>query len=175
MDDLGDKEERKSILVRLRKQDDWETPIDIWRQILPFLPAFPRKRTIWMPFFYNGKAKTHLSQLGHQVVHEQKDFFTTPPPPHCVVVDNPPFSKKRQVLERLFALDLPFALILPISTIATQYFHTMQQEKGSASFKVIIPSRRMRFDSSNFPPFACIWLLYKFDDWVETTNQLVFI
>ncbi len=174
MDDLDDKEERKStsILVRLRKRDDWETPVEIWRQICPYIP---RQRTIWMPFWYNGKAKTHLAQLGHQVVHEQKDFFTTPPPdPRCVVVDIPPFSKKRQVLRRLLDLDLPFALILPISTLATQYFHTMQEEKGSASFKVIIPSRRMRFDSSSqSPPFACIWLLYKYD-WVGS-NQLLFI
>ena len=39
-----------------------------------------------------------------------------------VIITNPPFSKTKEVMERLFELDKPFILILPVSKLNTQYF-----------------------------------------------------
>lgn len=152
---------KKSVLVRLTSKDEWSTPLPIWREIAAFLPP----KLVWQPFYYDGTCANHLRSLGWSVVHEDVDFFTTKPPRDALVVDNPPFSKKRQVLQRLVSdLDQPFLLIVPVSTITTQYFRKLVQtvEGGSKAFHFLFPKSRMKFDDTkNQPPFACIWLAYK--------------
>ena len=55
-----------------------------------------------------------LREHGHTVTATSSDFFTTEPPPGCnAVISNPPFSRKKEILQHLKALNLPFALILP--------------------------------------------------------------
>lgn len=70
---------------------------------------------VWCPF---NDAKSVwpdvLRERGFDVVVTDGDFFETAPPDgvQCIV-SNPPFSKKKQVLDRIKELDLRFALILP--------------------------------------------------------------
>lgn len=70
---------------------------------------------IWCPFDTKESHFPHvLREYGHTVTATSSDFFTTEPPPGCnAVVSNPPFSRKKEILQRLKDLDLPFALILP--------------------------------------------------------------
>ena len=70
---------------------------------------------VWMPFHDEDSAFRHvLEERGFDVVATSGDFFTTEPPSgvQCVI-SNPPFSMKREVMERIKALNLRFALILP--------------------------------------------------------------
>jgi hypothetical protein len=70
---------------------------------------------VWLPFNDTDSAwKYVLEDRGFDVVTTSGDFFTTEPPSgvQCII-SNPPFSKKRDVMERIKALDLRFALILP--------------------------------------------------------------
>lgn len=70
---------------------------------------------VWLPF-----NDTHsvwydvLSERGYQVVATDSDFFTTEPPDgvQCII-SNPPFSTKKEVMDRIKLLDLRFCLILP--------------------------------------------------------------
>ena len=70
---------------------------------------------VWMPFNDTdsvwGKV---LTERGFEVVATEGDFFTTEPPDgvQCII-SNPPFSKKREVMDRIKELNLRFALILP--------------------------------------------------------------
>ena len=163
-----------SILVRLRQRDDWETPLEVWRQIAQFLP--PKSR-IWQPFYYNGSCKAYMEQLGHQVVHEDRDFFSSHPPPDSILCDNTPFSQKKAILEHLVTQrDIPFILIVPIGTLATSYFHALVEQTTSQAFKAIIPKRRMQFSNTrSSPPFACVWLAYKCPFLAPPSKQLLFI
>lgn len=70
---------------------------------------------VWMPFNdMDSEFKKVLIERGYDVVATEGDFFTTEPPAgvQCII-SNPPFSLKREVMQRIKQLDLRFALILP--------------------------------------------------------------
>ena len=70
---------------------------------------------VWLPFNDQGSVwKEVLEKHGHEVVITDGDFFNTPKPDgvQCII-SNPPFSRKKEVLERIKDLDIRFALILP--------------------------------------------------------------
>lgn len=74
-----------------------------------------RPMNVWLPFNDRGKAFDKiLPQHGHRVICTDGDFFKTEPPPGVqAVISNPPFSRKKEVVERLDVLGLKYALIMP--------------------------------------------------------------
>ena len=42
--------------------------------------------------------------MGYDIIHEDKDFFSYTPD-YDIIVDNPPFSKMKEVCQRLKELD----------------------------------------------------------------------
>ena len=74
-----------------------------------------RPMTVWLPFNDRGKAfDIVLRKHGHKVICTDGDFFTTEPPEGAqAVISNPPFSKKKDVLKRLDALGMKYALLVP--------------------------------------------------------------
>lgn len=70
---------------------------------------------VWLPFNDSGSVWPDvLKSRGFDVVATDSDFFTTDPPDgtQCII-SNPPFSKKREIMDRIKNLNLRFALILP--------------------------------------------------------------
>ena len=70
---------------------------------------------VWLPFNDTNSVWVDvLTERRFDVVATDGDFFTTDPPSgvQCII-SNPPFSKKREVMERIKSLNLRFALILP--------------------------------------------------------------
>lgn len=70
---------------------------------------------VWLPF--NDRESVWggvLRERGFEPVITDGDFFSTEPPEgvQCII-SNPPFSLKREVMDRIKELDLRFALILP--------------------------------------------------------------
>lgn len=45
------------------------------------------------------------------------DFFKYQPSEFDLIVDNPPFSMKDKVLERLYSFNKPFAILLPLNSL----------------------------------------------------------
>jgi hypothetical protein len=71
---------------------------------------------VWCPFNDQESVWVDvLKERGFDVVATGGDFFETDPPQgvQCII-SNPPFSRKKAVLERIKALNLRFVLILPI-------------------------------------------------------------
>jgi len=58
---------------------------------------------------------------GYEVVRSHlddgKDFFTYEPDDYDVIVSNPPFSIKDNILGRLYELNKPFAVLLPMNSL----------------------------------------------------------
>lgn len=84
-------------------------------------------KRIWCPFDKRDSQFVRvLSDAGFQVVHSHidepgMDFLTCKVPQGIdCIVSNPPFSKKTAILRRLFTIDLPFAMILPINTLQSK-------------------------------------------------------
>lgn len=57
----------------------------------------------------------------HSHINEDKNFFFyEPEEPYDIIISNPPFSQKDNVLKRLYELNKPYAMLLPIPTLQGQ-------------------------------------------------------
>ena len=119
------------------KHDDYMTPKYAWEDIKEYIP---QDKVIWEAFYGDGKSGTYLEELGFNVIHEAIDFFEENK--GDIIVSNPPFSKSKQIFDRLVELDKPFILILPSSKINTQYARVWK-DKG---LQIIIPKKRIHFE-----------------------------
>lgn len=143
------------------KHDDYMTPKHAWEDIKEYIP----NKVIWEAFYGDGKSGTHLRELGFDTIHEPVDFFENDLGE--VIVSNPPFSKSKEVLERLLELDKPFIIILPSSKINTQYTRSLFMNK----LQIIIPRKRIQFTKlidgkvpdkwKNACNFDCFYYCYK--------------
>ena len=144
------------------KHDDYMTPKFAWENIKHFIP---KDKVIWEPFYGDGKSGDYLRELGFNVIHEPIDFFENDL--GDIIVSNPPFSKSKQVLDRLYELDKPFIIISPVSKICHSYFRKWKDK----NLQIIIPRRRIQFTKLvNGEPvedwrdrcnFECFYYCYK--------------
>ena len=140
----------------LRKDDEYMTPKHAWEDIAQFIPR--DGRVLWEPFYGDGASGAHLRELGFTVVHQPlEDFFA------CehgdIVVSNPPFSLKRQVLERLVKLQKPFVLLMPAQTLHTLYIRSVE------GLQIIVPRKRIQFGKegkqTNKCNFDCLYFCWR--------------
>lgn len=146
------------------KYDDWMTPKSVWENIRQYIP---NDKTIYEPFYGDGKSGVYLSELGFNVIHEQVDFFENNFQ-YDIVVSNPPFSDYKRILQRLILLDKPFILILPSSKINTQIFRNLFC--NDQRLQLIIPMKRIQFkkldkdgnlENTNKCNFDCFYYCWK--------------
>lgn len=116
--------------------DSYMTPKYAWENIKQFIP---KDKIIWEAFYGDGKSGDFLTELGHEVIHEEVDFFENDL--GDIIVSNPPFSQSKEVMARMLILDKPFIMILPSSKINTSYFRSWK-DKG---LQIIIPRKRIHF------------------------------
>ena len=146
-----------------KKHDDYMTPKSAWENIQHLIP---KDKVIWEAFYGDGKSGENLKELGYNVIHEPVDFFETNL--GDMIVSNPPFSKSKEVMNRLVKLDKPFIIILPCSKITTSYFRETFKNKG---LQIIIPRKRIQFTKlidgkkpenwKNACNFDCFYYCYK--------------
>ena len=146
------------------KHDDYMTPKSAWENIKDLIP---KNKTIWEAFFGDGKSGTYLKELGFNVIHDEDDFFLNNK--GDIVVSNPPFSKSKEIIERLKLLEKPFILILPVSKLTTSYFR--ECFKNNNDLQIIIPRKRIHFNKQingetpknwkNACNFDCFYYCYK--------------
>tara|TARA_R110001592_G_scaffold268772_2_gene535084 strand:- start:2701 stop:3528 length:828 start_codon:yes stop_codon:yes gene_type:complete len=113
------------------------TPKYCWQNIEEYIP---KDKIIWEAFYGDGKSGTYLEEMGYNVIHEPVDFFKNDM--GDIIVSNPPFSKSKEVMNRLLKLDKPFIILFPSSKINTQYF----REWRNKNLQIIIPRARIHFD-----------------------------
>jgi len=115
--------------------DEFYTPRDAWERIAPFLP---KDKVLWEAFRGDGASAEHLRSLGFNVVCEDEDFFQTDRGDY--VVSNPPFSKKKLVLQRLLSLNKPFVLLMPYEVLFYRYFVPFRDD-----IQLLLPTTRVEF------------------------------
>jgi hypothetical protein len=164
-----------------RWDTDYETPPDAWDALFLNL-RLPKGRRlrVWDPFYCQGLSQQLLEERGCQVIHNPQDFFTWAPNARSydVILTNPPYSQKKKVFERMLQVGKPFAMILPVSTLAANYFAQLLPGQ-SIPFQVIIPSRRVTFIKNGQPtkmsPFDSMWLCVRMQDYLlEPSATMVF-
>ena len=140
--------------IHYKKNDRYTTPKEAWQFVLKHIDC--RDKVVWCPFYNDGQASTILNELKINHIHNDNDFFNTTVD-YDYIIDNPPYSCKKDVLDRCLSLQKPFALLLPIETIERKYLHNKK-------FTILIPKERYRFfEGKSTPPFKTCWFLFGFD------------
>jgi len=130
------------------RADDYETPDSVLDMVLEQLD--PKRHVLWEPFKGTGRSTDYMRKKGFEVTNgDNSDFFqqTLPRPSssskEIILVSNPPFSKKREILEHLKGLGVrKFALLLPVGTLFTRYFAELFPK---CSTQLILTQGRVKF------------------------------
>ena len=90
-----------------KESDNYMTNKIEWERIKEYIPT---DKKIWSPFFGDGKQKEYFKEMGFDIIHEDEDFFNNNKGE--IIIDNPPFSKKKEILKRLKEIDKPFFFVI---------------------------------------------------------------
>ena len=126
--------------------DSWMTPKVLWENIAHLIP---KDAVLWEAFAGNGQSAQFLRELGWEVICKDEDFFETSYP-NTICVSNIPFSKSKEILQRLRTLDIPFILIMPQGKISTLYFREIFSDDDD--IQIIIPKKRVNFRKMRHDP-----------------------
>jgi hypothetical protein len=150
-------------------RDNFETNQHGWELIREYIP---RDKTIWAPFYCDGKQKQIFEDMGYDIIHEDEDFFKNNK--GDLIIDNPPFSKFKEVCERLKELDKPFIIIGFSRVLLLKWFTRLFKEY----LQVMIPFTRITFseygndnNSKYTPPFGTMYFCYK----MNLPKDLIFL
>ena len=143
--------------------DNYETDPDGWLAIERFIP---KDKKIYSPFYCTGKQKEIFKYMGHDIIHEDRDFFSyIPPEDFDLIIDNPPFSCFKEVCTRLKLIDKPFIIIARSNLLLCRWFQRLFKEH----LQVIIPDKRITFThltnpkKGYTPPFGSTYYAWKMD------------
>ena len=142
-----------------KDSDNYATDKNGWEIIKDYIP---QDKKIYAPFYCDGKQKEYFKEMGFDIIHEDTDFFTNTYD-YDIIIDNPPFSKKKEVCIRLKEIDKPFMLILPSNIIVLKWFQALFKNQ----IQIIIPHIRIGFthldsDKGGYtPPLGSFVYCYK--------------
>ena len=109
--------------------------------------------------------------MGFDIIHEDEDFFENNK--GDIVIDNPPFSKMKDICIRLKELDKPFILVAFSKVMLMKWFQRLFKD----NLQVIIPFTRPTFTHLTHPkkgytpPYGVMYYCYK----MNLPKDLVFI
>lgn len=155
--------------------DSYMTPKSAWENIKDYIP---KDKVIWECFYGDGTSGQNLRDLGFNVIHEPIDFFKNNK--GDILVSNCPFSMKKEVFTRLKDLKKPFIMIMPSSTLITQYVRKLFS-KAEHKLQIIIPRKRIQFikfidgkpakNQENKCNFDCFYFCWK----MNLPNDIVWL
>ena len=113
-----------------KASDEVYTPSYAVQPLIKYLKIFEEKLghkvTVWCPFdLASSKYVIDFKNAGFNVInsHIKKDknfFYYEPEEQYDIIISNPPFSQKDNVLKRLYELNKPYAMLLPIPSLQGQ-------------------------------------------------------
>lgn len=129
------------------QKDEYYTPAILVRPILKYLK---QKSVVWCPFdTESSEFVILLKEAGHTVIYSHiwdgQDFFTYEPTEYDYIISNPPFTRKLEVLERLYKLNKPFAMILGLPILNYQEVGTFFLDK---ELQLLIVDKKVSFDGN---------------------------
>ena len=151
-----------------KDSDNYATDKNGWEIIKDFIPT---DKQIWSPFYCDGKQKQYFAEMGFEIIHEDEDFFLNNK--GDIIIDNPPFSKMKEICIRLKELEKPFILVAFSKVILMKWFQKLFKDH----LQIIIPFKRPTFThltnpkKGYTPPFGVMYYCYKMD----LEKDLIFI
>jgi hypothetical protein len=104
-------------VMRKTNTDEWYTPKQAVELILPYA-----RGKVWCPFdtddsYFPRVFREHGLEVENTHIFNGYDFFEYEPKAYDCIISNPPYSKRQAVLERLYKLGKPFAMLLNVNGI----------------------------------------------------------
>ena len=130
------------------KKDEYYTPRILVEPILHFIKP---NSTVWCPFdTEQSEFVIALKEAGHKVIYSHiwqgQDFFTyEPKEDYDYIISNPPFTKKLAVLERLYSLNKPFAMVMGLPILNYQEVGEFFLDKP---LQLLIVDKKVSFDGN---------------------------
>ena len=138
--------------------------------ITPILKYISIDKIVWCPFdTVESNFVKRLRERGNKVINthlsEEEDFFQIEQ--DCdVILSNPPYSLKGEVLERLFKIGKPFAMLIGVVGLFESE-KRFQMFKNN-NFEIMYLNRRVAYfkdynepNPSLNPPFSSVYLCSK--------------
>ena len=152
--------------------DECYTPLEA---VTPLLKYIPKDKRIILPFdteesYYYKVFKENEYDVTCQHLKDNKDFFFEFYDEYDLIISNPPYSIKDVILERLYLIDKPFIMLLPITTLSSIKRVGMFKKYG---IDLIVFDKRINYiingEQTNGNWFASAYFTYKVLD-----KQLIF-
>ena len=157
---------KKKIEGKINPNDEFYTPD---YAIIPLLKYLKPNSLIWCPFDSNQSNFVKLLvKEGHTVTYSHinngEDFFTKEAPDKTdYIISNPPYSLKKEVFERLFSINIPFAMLVGVvGLFESQYRFNMFKNK---TFEIMYFNKRVSYfrDYKSQvpdlnPPFSSVYI-----------------
>ena len=152
-----------------KESDNYATDKIGWEIIKDYIP---KDKILYAPFYCDGKQKEYFEEMGLNIIHEDKDFFTFNPD-YDLLIDNPPFSKMKDICIKLKEIDKPFIIVAFSKVILMKWFQKLFKEH----LQIIIPFSRPTFThltnpkKGYTPPYGVMYYCYK----MNLHKDLIFI
>jgi len=132
---------------RSKDKDEYYTPSILVEPILQFIKP---NSIVWCPFDkFESEFVQQIIKQGHKVIYghieDGYDFFEYEPTYYDCVVSNPPFTRKLEVLDRLYKLGKPFAMILGLPILNYQEVGQFFLDKD---LQLLIVDKKVSFDGN---------------------------
>lgn len=118
--------------------------------LAPLLPYLPKRGVFWECACGEGILANSLTHSGRQVLATDlltnTNFLSLDQPLGDCIVTNPPYSHKMAFLAHCYRLGVPFALLLPVSTLGTRGAQRLFQQHG---VEIILLNKRIDFKMPN--------------------------
>jgi hypothetical protein len=130
------------------EKDEYYTPAVL---VSPIVAHVKAGSTVWCPFdTERSEFVIQLRAAGHNVLCSHiwygLDFFDyVPETAYDCIVSNPPFSRKLEVLSRLYALEKPFAVLLGLPILNYQEIGSFFLDKP---LQLLIVDKKVSFDGN---------------------------
>lgn len=154
------------------ENDEVLTPREAVEPLLKYIESFCKRMekstcTIWCPFDTEESEYVKIFKTKYNVIYSHinngQDFLIYAPKNYDLIISNPPFSKKDQILKRLYELNHPFAILLPLPTLQGQ-----RRFKYLKDCQALIFNKRINFKNlknnevKKGVPFASIYICKNF-------------
>ena len=151
----------KKMGVNFGGTDEWYTPEEA---ITPLLQYIKPDSRILCPFDTAESNYVKVFGKDHEVIHshifEGTDFFTLDKPDVDYIISNPPYSKRTEVLRRLYDWDIPFAMMFNCNGIFDSKLRCNFAKNKGAELLFLYP-RVAYIDTEgarSAPPYmSCYW------------------
>lgn len=131
--------------------------------VIPILKYLPKEKIIWCPFdTEHSEFVITLKEAGFRVEHSHiytgQDFFEYEPKQWDIIVSNPPFSKKREVVERCMLLGKSFALLLTNLWLNSSAPCRLFKER---EMQILLFDKRINYSEKNAVYFGSSYFCHK--------------